>query len=358
MAVITGRIATNFLNSLCFCGVLAAAIPANTAVAADVRDALVRPAVSTALGPRSFMLGSASAGERLVAAGERGLILLSDDNGSSWKQAPVPVGVTLTAVAFADSKNGFAIGHGGTVLSTDDGGDSWSVRLSGDVLAKIVLAAAVASGDEAAVFSAQRLVDDGPDKPLLDLNVISAEQVVVVGAYGIALSTDDGGQSWSSWVDRFENPGGLHIYTIRRDGPRVLMAGEMGMVWLSEDGGQTFQWLETPYEGSFFTAELLGNQGIVLAGLRGNVWRSANNGSDWTQLNSPVSASITASLKRADDTLLMVNQAGMVMALKGDALIPITKRHFPPLNNLLETNGALLVVGARGLMSLKPGALK
>ncbi|WP_417223079.1 WD40/YVTN/BNR-like repeat-containing protein [Amphritea sp.] len=347
------------LFSLLVSGVLAALFGAMPTQAAETTDALVRPAVTTTLGPRAFMLGAANAGERLVVAGERGIILLSDDNGHSWKQAPVPVSVTLTTVRFADPLNGFAIGHGGTVLTTRDGGESWTVRLDGNAAAKVIHDAAQVSGDERAIASAERLVYDGPDKPMLDMALISAEQAIVVGAYGIALSTDDGGQSWHSLVDRLDNPGDLHIYTLRRHGDRIVMAGEMGMVWLSVDGGQHYDLLETPYEGSFFTAELMGDETIILAGLRGNVWRSDDNGEDWTQVKSPVGATITASMQDDDGQLLMVNQAGMVMALKGDRLVPVTKRHFPPLNNLLEKdNGDLLIVSARGLMSVQSGDLK
>lgn len=347
------------LKSLLSSSVLAVALMSNIALAAEETDALVRPAISTQLGTHSFVLAAAKAGNRLVVVGERGIILLSDDNGANWKQAPVPVSITLTGVRFADSENGYAIGHGGTVLSTNDGGDSWIVRLEGNALAKTVHKAAQASGDERAIASAERLVYDGPDKPLLDIDVISADKALVVGAYGVALSTEDGGKTWSSWVNRFDNPGGMHIYSIKRDANRVLMAGEMGMAWLSTDGGQQFEWLELPYEGSFFTADLVGKESIVLAGLRGNAWRSDDNGIDWRQLKSPVPATITASLKDASDNLLMVNQAGMVMALKGEALVPVTQKHFPPLNNLLEKdNGELLILSARGIRSAKSGEMK
>ena len=59
--------------------------------------------------------GIARAGERLVAVGERGKILFSDDRGGDWRVAAVdkPQGATLTQVAFADSRHGIAVGHSG-----------------------------------------------------------------------------------------------------------------------------------------------------------------------------------------------------------------------------------------------------
>jgi len=59
---------------------------------------------------------------RLVAVGEHGVAIYSDDNGTSWTQASVPVNVTLTCVSFATAKIGWAAGHYGVVLNTQDGG--------------------------------------------------------------------------------------------------------------------------------------------------------------------------------------------------------------------------------------------
>lgn len=46
----------------------------------------------------SMLLDIAKAGDRLVAVGERGHILYSDDKGESWVQAAVPTSVMLTRV--------------------------------------------------------------------------------------------------------------------------------------------------------------------------------------------------------------------------------------------------------------------
>jgi photosystem II stability/assembly factor-like uncharacterized protein len=56
----------------------------------------------------SLQLSVTRAGKRLVSVGERGLVLLSDDDGRSWRQArQVPVSVALTQVRFvSDSSAG------------------------------------------------------------------------------------------------------------------------------------------------------------------------------------------------------------------------------------------------------------
>ncbi|MDB5898537.1 MAG: hypothetical protein JWP41_2139, partial [Ramlibacter sp.] len=111
---------------------LALALPlVAPAAGAAEPEALGRPALAVARPERAVLLAAAQAGARVVAVGERGIIVLSADNGGSWKQVPAPVSVTLTALRFADAVNGVAVGHGGVVLATADGGSTWAQRLDG-----------------------------------------------------------------------------------------------------------------------------------------------------------------------------------------------------------------------------------
>ncbi|MGT2512235.1 WD40/YVTN/BNR-like repeat-containing protein [Cupriavidus basilensis] len=213
---------------------------------APISSALDRPAVLSQRAAQSVLLGIAQVGKRLVAVGERGIVVVSDDDAAKWRQVVTPVSVTLTAVRFADDKHGYAVGHSGTVLATADGGETWTRVLDGRQAARISLAAAQASGNATALRDAERLVAEGPDKPLLDLLVLDARRAIVIGAYGMAYSTTDGGQRWTSWADRLDNPRGLHLYAIRRHGERILVCGEQGLVRVSQDGGQTFAAAKPP----------------------------------------------------------------------------------------------------------------
>lgn len=319
--------------------------------AAPTGDALDRAAVSVRSPERAVLLGAALAGTRTVAVGERGIIALSDDGGRRWLQASSPTSTTLTTVRFVDAARGWAVGHGGVVLATEDGGKTWTRQLDGRRLAQTLVEAARASGDARATRDAERLLADGPDKPLLDLLVLDPKRLLVVGAYGIALGSEDGGKTWSSWMPRLPNPKGLHLYTLRQRGDTLLLAGEQGLVMLSSDAGRSFRRIETPYKGSFFTAELLADQTIVLAGLRGTVLRSADAGANWTPLTVPMPVSITGSSVASDGHLLLANQAGFVMRLQGDQLLPLHATPLPPLNGLLpHAGGAVLALTVQGAM--------
>lgn len=337
----------NYISKLLAIALLLAG---RVAVGASSGDAIDRASVMVRSPDRAVMLGATPAGGRIIAVGERGFIALSDDDGRSWVQAATPTSVTLTAVRFVDATHGWAVGHGGTVLASVDGGKSWRRQLDGRRIAQIALDAARMSGDVSAVRDAERLVSDGPDKPLLDLLVIDQMRLLAVGAYGIAVGSEDGGRTWTSWMARLPNPKGLHIYASQMRGSTLLLAGEQGLVMQSEDAGHTFRRIDTPYSGSFFSAELPADQSIVLAGLRGTALRSTDGGTSWSSLSTPMPASIIGTALSADRRLLAANQAGFVMALQGDQFQPINATPLPPVNGMLvRPSGAVLVLTIQGV---------
>jgi photosystem II stability/assembly factor-like uncharacterized protein len=335
-------------------GLALLAASAFACAAEPVGAALDRPAQAVRTPERAVLLGAAQAGAAWVAVGERGLVLRSQDNGARWQQLPAPVSVTLTAVRFADAQHGMAVGHGGAVLVTQDGGDRWERRLDGRRIADLLLADAKARHDALAQKAAEQLHADGPDKPLLDVLLFGPGRALVVGAYGLALATEDGGTTWSSWHGRLDNPEGLHLYAVRQRGSRIVIAGEQGLVLKSDDAGRSFQRLTTPYKGSFFTLELPDEREIVLAGLRGNVWRSLDGGREWSALAVPMPVSVVASQLGADGRLMLANQAGFVLIRRGDAFVPINREPLPPLTGLAAGRaGALLALSVQGVVPVE-----
>lgn len=329
---------------------------AMSAGAEPVGAPLQRPALNVLHGERTYLLGADEAGARLVAVGERGIIVLSDDQGASWRQVQTPVSVTLTTVRFADARNGYAVGHGGSVLVSQDAGEHWTLILEGQQAAQILLQAARDGGNARAIAEAERLVADGADKPFLDIQVSDAKHAIVVGAYGLALVTRDAGHSWQAALSPEDNPGGLHLNAVRADGQRVLIVGEQGLVLLSEDRGAHFRPLHTPYGGSFFTAELLPRGGLLVAGLRGTTLRSDDAGASWVPLAAPVEAAITASALDTNGEPLLASQAGLLLRVQGGHLQPLNRQPLPALNNLLPTReGKLFVLSEQGVRLFSAG---
>jgi photosystem II stability/assembly factor-like uncharacterized protein len=322
-------------------------------------DPLVRASTPSPRAASALMTAVAPAGTRLVAVGERGTILMSDDNGASWKQRSSPVSVMLTNVRFANAQVGWAVGHGGVVLATIDGGATWSKQLDGVRAAEVILRGAKdqASSDDhdagkKAVADAERLVVDGPDKPLLDLLVNDEHSVLVVGAYGFALRTQDGGATWEDWHSHIPNTKGSHLYAICRIEATIYIAGEQGSVFRSTDNGQNFTALQAPYSGSFFGAACTATKRVIVFGLRGNAYASDDGGATWTRSMVGTSASLTGGTGLKDGSVVLVSQAGNVLRSVDGGLhfdsVGI-KAPVPFVAVAQAADGSLVMAGVRGM---------
>ncbi len=120
------------------------------------------------LAEKSLLLDGQVVGDRIVVVGERGHILISEDQGASWQQQEVPTRATLTSVFFVDRDNGWAAGHDSVILQTSDAGQHWQ----------------------------QVYADPEDERPILDLWFRDMNHGYAVGAYGLFLETKDAGKSW------------------------------------------------------------------------------------------------------------------------------------------------------------------
>jgi photosystem II stability/assembly factor-like uncharacterized protein len=306
------------------------------------------------------MLAVTRAGQRLVAVGERGIVLLSDDSGRSWRQVVTPVRASLTTVTFVGEKKGWAAGHLGVILHTEDGGESWVKQFDGTQAGDLVLAAAekraAAESDpdkkEDLLYSARRLVEDGPDKPFLDLCFLDEHTGFVVGAFNLIFRTTDAGATWTPWQDRVENPMELHFYGIQVAGEALYIAGEQGMLLRSTDGGAHFTSLVSPYEGSYFGLVTDPDGSVVVFGLRGNVYRSADRGESWDRVETGIPVTLSAGIRLADGKVALVSQAGdLLVSNDGGRSFNRQPDGQPvPATDLVPTaDGGLVITSLRGM---------
>jgi photosystem II stability/assembly factor-like uncharacterized protein len=273
----------------------------------DSQDAANQPAEIAPLAAGSLLLDLAIAGKRLVAVGERGHVLLSDDQGASWRQAKaVPTRVMLTAVYFVDESFGWAVGHDETILNTVDGGETWT----------------------RSHFAPEA------QQPLLDLWFANRVSGIAVGAYGAYFTTNDGGRSWSGAkfapappppapgaqdpAAQDDVPPDYHLNRIVGVGNRLYIAAEGGQLYRSDDRGAHWRALPSPYEGSFFGLVPIRGEGLLAFGLRGHLFKSADAGETWTRLESNTTAMLTDGIA-VNDLRVVIGGLTGVLLVSGDA---------------------------------------
>jgi photosystem II stability/assembly factor-like uncharacterized protein len=265
----------------------------------------------------------------------------------------------LTAVFFADSVHGWAVGHDGVVVHSANAGESWKVQLDGRKANDLLVAAmeakakAVPASADAKALSAEarRYKEQGADKPFLDVWFADAMNGYVVGAYNFIFRTSDGGKTWEPWFDRVDNPKFFNLYAIRPAGDDLYIAGEGGLVLKLDAAAQRFKALAVPYNGSFFGIAAAG-KAVVAFGLRGNVYRSDDAGVTWTKADAGLAATIVGATHLADGTLLLADAGGRLASSVdgGRSFRKLVLKQSMPVTGIAEIGDARLVlVGPRGV---------
>ena len=286
---------------------------------------LPSPAVRVPLADESLILHVIETPRGLVAVGERGHVLLSED-GKNWTQAEfVPVHATLTRVTYADERL-WAVGHDSAIIHSYDYGQTWTLQH----------------------------FEPEWEQPLLDVHFFDADHGIAVGAYGLYMRTEDAGRHWDvlnmadlvvaeaiDWEaaerafleeqaesgevmdDEFAEEAmdefgmgfdrgcyefmecHLNAFLDLGDG-RQMIAAERGYGFRSVDGGESWESFRFPYSGSMFGLLHMGGDKILAYGLRGNVQRSYDFGDNWTVLGTGLDSTLMGGTVDRQGRALMV----------------------------------------------------
>lgn len=329
--------------------------------------ALNEPAAAVKDPSHVVLVAITRAGKRLVAAGEHGVIIYSDDSGHTWHQASVPVDVTLTDVKFATPKEGWAVGHYGVVLHSADGGVTWQKQLDGDKYNALAMAAAkiaVADDDPSpgmplAIRRAQHFLDNGPSIPFLTIWAPNTRDATIFGAYRMAVKTSNGGRTWTDGSLHVADPISHNLYDVASIGSDVCIAAEAGLVFCSSDQGQTF--LEVGLTGAATLLGILptGDGGMLVFGVAGYAYRSEDRGKSWMSVDMDARTNLTAGIVLKSGAIAVVDQAGSIHVSHDHAKTfdVLSERQPMSLYNLAQApNGDVVVVGSGGTMTIPAGA--
>jgi photosystem II stability/assembly factor-like uncharacterized protein len=290
-------------------------------------------AESTARPDRMQINGLLNLPHRVVAVGERGSILLSDDQGVSWHQAAVSPqrNLSLTALVALSDTQLLAVGHDGWILRSDNAGSDWTeVRYDSEL-----------------------------GEPLLGIWAAGGDQVLAFGSFGKFYQSDDAGLSWHK-QDLAVDSAHLNGMAGGADGRRMLV-GEQGLVMRTADFGRHWDSVPPFYNGSLFGVVRLSADHWVTYGMRGHVFVSQNFGQSWEQVKVGNQLPLYGHV-------LLPNDAGLLIVGAGSSLVHLDQKGrlvgvsrlsgFGTLTSAVLINaGTLLVGGERGVFQSSDGSV-
>ncbi len=213
-----------------------------------------------------------------IFVGDSGKILISTDNGSSWKTIISPEPIEWYATA-AGGQNGFLIGGANGALQSVAPGDS--------VFRKLVTPAM---------------------SDILNIEVLSNGKIIALGANGDMLISDDKGITWKKSVTGVVN----NLYSVDfMDGNSGVAVGDNGTIIRTDDGGNTWILGASVTNTYLKDIKFIGSGVYILVGGDGQIFRSPDGGREWKRIDVNISAPLVA-------VRFSTPSNGVILSSKGD----------------------------------------
>jgi photosystem II stability/assembly factor-like uncharacterized protein len=265
---------------------------------------------------------------RAVVAGDKGVVMISDDQGKTWARRQLRQGVRyddLYSVAFAaDGASGWVVGDRGVIFHTTDSGVTWTEQKA------------------------------PADTALMTVAAIDAQKACASGDHGNIVCTSDGGTTWS--LHKVE--GDIAIFDlIFTDANNGWAVGEFQTVLHSSDGGATWKVAlggdrmkaSDPYFAIAFDS---GHNGLVL-GLSGAALQTSDAGATWKPTDLAVAHSslyAIAAIPTRAGAYCMAGENGVAALLDGGQLSQVQSGTSNAISGLAFSNHYAMAVGLSGTL--------
>lgn len=316
----------------------------------------------------------------VLAVGERGHIV-NWQSQNNYHQEISPVSLLLTDVIVLSNGNKLAIGHDGAIISSPKNTDIWHKLFDGFKLTQLKIAllekqitlakkiienltdedeiedASFTLEDlEFALEDAQNAENTGPNLPLLSVTQTKNSSIIVTGAYGTLLHSTDLGKTWQLSDDLLNNPDKYHLNSITSDNDRTYIVGEHGLAYTSQDNGNSWQSINTQYNGSLFgILSQKKSTNLITFGLKGNYFISSDQGKHWQHYVSENRATLLGGHIKENGDVVLVGHGGTIITLNINTPNKTSLIKHPSgsaFSAVTVMNEQLILVGQFGIVSL------
>lgn len=193
-------------------------------------------------------------------------IIIHNSGGETWSTVESGTEENLRTICFVNSAVGFIGGDSGTILKTTDGGNTW-----------VDLEATLAA----------------PYSPLC-LEMLNETQGLM-GGHSFLQVTFDGGLNWD-FVDGFAPGDGTFAFREIQfiNNNLAFACGDQGAIWISEDGGITWELQETGTTESIQDIRMIDENIGFACGFNGVALKTENKGETWTNMTTEISENFYA----------------------------------------------------------------
>lgn len=193
---------------------------------------------------------SVNNGQRVITAGDGGIILISEDAGATWSQLPSPATSNLWNMQMITEEIGWIVGEGSAALKTTDGGLTWL-----------------------------RQQMPHTNLPYWDVSFVDLNHGYISGNSAVILKTTNGGIDWQIQIVG-DNRGLFTVYPF--DSLKVIAGGGTGKLVITTNGGN--DWTQLPNlqgDGNINRIKFFDSLNGFLVATAGN-FKTTDGGYSWT----------------------------------------------------------------------------
>lgn len=260
----------------------------------------------------------------LIAVGEQGTILLSQDGGRSWDRHVIDTH-PLRSLARKDSTT-MVVGGEGTILMSDDFGATWhrgespvvsdlsSVATSNNSFWIAGSGGVLMKSHSGNHWTSVKIPSLGAD---LTATAVSRDDKIILTATsrGLIFRSDDGGSTWKETTTNLTSS--IFCITFVNDtaiatteNGILLRSDNQGMTWDKVDTGMTNNLAGIAFSSSLHTWWISGDNGVFLA--------STDEGHHWSRVIFDGNRALRGIWTDAEGQVVVVGTGGIVLKRRTD----------------------------------------